>query len=88
MSEPLRLARLPVPVEAEPAEIGLDRLGEFLRRARRIGVVEAENQGAARFPGEEPVDERGTGVAEVETPGRARRETEDGAQARNPFVIG
>ena len=88
MSEPLRLARLPVPVEAEPAEVRLDRLRIFLGRARGIGVVEAEDERPARLPCIEPVDERGAGVAEMETPGRARRETEDGGQARNPFVIG
>jgi hypothetical protein len=88
LAEPLRLPQLPVPVEAEPAEIRLDRLGECLGRARGVGVVEAQEERAVGLARIEPVDERGAGVAEMEPPGRARGEAEDGAQARNPFVIG
>jgi hypothetical protein len=86
--EPRRLAQLPIPVEPEPAEILLDRGGELLGRARGVGVVEAEDQRAAAFAREEPVDERRAGVAEMEAPRRARGEAQDRAQARNPFVIG
>jgi hypothetical protein len=86
--EPPRLPRLPVPVDAEPAEIRLDRLGEFRGGARGVGVVEAKDERAAGFARVEPVDERRAGVAEMKAPGRAGREAEDGAQVRNPFVIG
>jgi hypothetical protein len=86
--EPLRLAQLPVPVDSEPAQILLNRRRERFRRARDIGVVEAQDERAARLAREEPVDERRSGVAEMEAPRRARGEAQDRAQARNPFVIG
>jgi hypothetical protein len=88
LAEPLRLPQLPIPVEAEPAQIRLDRLGERFGRALGVGVVETEEERAAELARVEPVDERGAGVAEMEAARGARGEAEDGAQARNPFVIG
>ena len=67
-----------VPVDAEPGEVLLDQGREGLGRALGIGIVEAQDQPAAMVPGEEPVDEGGPGIAEVEPAGGARGEAENG----------
>src|SRR6185437_1495966 len=74
--EALRLPDEGVPAEPEPAEILLDRQREFLGRAFAVGVVEPQKEAAAGAPGEEPVDERRPDIAEVQPPGRARREAD------------
>ena len=54
-----------VPVEAEPAEALQDRLGGALDEPRLIGVLDADDEGAAAVPREEPVEERGADVPHV-----------------------
>src|SRR5690606_40630470 len=44
---PRRLTLLPIPSEAQPLEILADSLSKLLGRALDVGVVEAENEGAA-----------------------------------------
>ena len=80
--EPRRLPLVLVPVEAKPLEIRLDRLGEFRPRALAIGVVEAQQEPPAGLAREEPIDQRGAGIAEMQPPGRAGRETDLGHRLR------
>ena len=60
---------------AEPPEIAFDPFREFEGRALAVGVVEAEDEATARAAGEKPVQERGARVADVDSAGRRRRET-------------
>ena len=70
------LAELFIPVEAEPAEILLQRLGIFGLAALGIGVVEAQQHLAAELAGEQPVDQRGAGIADMEVARRRGGEAE------------
>ena len=71
------LAKRVVPVEAQPGEIGADGVGVFFGRAFAIGIVEAQQERAVVTAGEQPVDERGADVADVQAAGRARCEAAD-----------
>src|SRR5690606_27890025 len=62
--------------DTEPIEIAFDLRGEFLARALDIGVVEAQHIPAGRLPGEQPVEQRGTRIADMDMAGRRRRETD------------
>ena len=65
--EPLRLIeRALVPVEAEPAHAFEDALDHGFGRALEIGVFDAQDESAAGVAGEEPVEERGAGAANVQ----------------------
>ena len=46
------------------------------RERSTIGVVEAQDEAPARAPGEEPVEQRGARVADVDAPGRRGREAD------------
>ena len=63
-----------VPVEAEPAHAVEDRLAGFLGVAGLVGVLDAQDERAAMFAGEEPVEERGACAADVEVAGWRRGE--------------
>ncbi len=71
-----------VPVEAEPAQDIDDPLLGSFDVAVAVGVLDAEQEGAVPplAPGlpvrEQPVEERGAGAADVQEPGRARREAD------------
>src|SRR2546422_8486961 len=54
-----------VPVEAEPAQAVEDDAGVLVGGAFLVGVFDAEQELAARVAGEEPVEEGGTGTADV-----------------------
>ena len=85
----LGLAHLAVGGEAEPDEIVADRLREGLGRALGIGIVEAQQETPALFARIQPVVERGADVADMQPPGRRRREAgDDGHDVRNALVIG
>jgi hypothetical protein len=47
--QPLRLPLQPVPRDAQPLQILLDRVGVFLLRPLRVGVVETQDEGAPRL---------------------------------------
>ena len=78
----LALAQRPfVPADAEPLEVGDDRLGAALDVPRRIGVVDPQQEAAAVLVGEAPVRDRAQRAAEMQRPGRARREADSDHQA-------
>src|SRR5512135_2431474 len=62
--EAVGLTREVVPVEAEPAQIRLDRVGKFRPRALAVGVVETQQEVSAALAREEPVDEGRARIAE------------------------
>jgi hypothetical protein len=84
--EPGRLAQYrPVPAQPEPREILLDRRDEALAAARAVDILDTQQEAAARRPRVIVRLERGIGMAEVQPPGRARRETgAHAAHARTP----
>ena len=82
------LARLLVPREAEPCQIIADRLGEFLRRAGEVGVIEPEQKRALVLARKEPVEGCGSDVADVEAPGRARGEADARSHHRSFHGLG
>ena len=85
----LRLAHLAVRHQPEPDEIVADRLGKRLRRPLRIGIVQPQQELAMLASREQPVVERGADIADVQPPGRRRREAgDDGHDVRNALVIG
>ena len=61
-----------VPVEPEPAQRVLDLLCRLLHLAVRIRVLDAESELPALVAREQPVEERGPDVPDVEEAGRAR----------------
>ena len=63
-----------VPAEPEPVQPVEDVLLERDRVAGLVGVLEAEHERAARVTGVEIVEQRRPGGADVERPGRARRD--------------
>ena len=65
-----------VPVKPEPLKAFEDGARGFVRGACAIGVFDAEQELAAEFAGEEPVEERGAGAAHVEVAGGRGGETE------------
>src|SRR5262249_21747802 len=65
-----------VPVEAQPAQV-LEHAGfGFPGRSLLIGVLDAENERAALAAREQPVEERGAGVANVQVAGWTWSETD------------
>jgi len=64
-----------VPIEAEPFQVG-DELGfKAGFTAVDVRVFDAEDHGAALLAGEEPIEESGTGIADVQMAGRGWCET-------------
>ena len=60
------------PSQRRPLRIDVHRL---LRVARRVGVLDAQDERAAGVPGVQPVEQRRAGAADVEEAGRTRRKT-------------
>ncbi len=65
-----------VPVEAEPPQVAEDRRLRLARRALGVGVLDAQDERAALPAGEQPVEERRTGVPHVQLTCRAWREAD------------
>ena len=81
--ETAALAHRPVvPIDAEPAQVVGDRVGRALELAAGVGVVDAEEQPLAA----PPVGDGRERAAEMERPGRARREA--GAARHRPNLTG
>ncbi len=59
-----------VPVETEPAEAIESILFELGGAAGHVGVVDADDEDPIVMAGEQPVEQGGTGVPDVEQPGR------------------
>jgi hypothetical protein len=68
---------LAIPVEAEPRQSVEDRLDRGLSGARAIGVLDAQQILAAMVLGEQPIEEGGTGAADMKIAGRRGGETGD-----------
>ena len=62
------------PVEPHPPQVLEDRRLGRARRPLEVGVLDPQDEGAARAARQQPVEERGAGVADVELPGGAGRE--------------
>src|SRR5690606_23666675 len=60
-----------VPVEPEPLHAFEDRARRLVGGARLVRVLDAQQELAAELAGEEPVEERGAGAADVEVAGGA-----------------
>src|SRR5690606_18849616 len=58
-----------VPQQAEPLEPVGDRLDHRVARARAVGVLEAQDEGAAVVTGETPVEQCGSRAADVQVAG-------------------
>src|SRR5205823_3007970 len=67
-----------VPREPEPAQIAEDDRLVLGGAPLLIGVLDPEDEGPARLPRPEPVEERGPDAADVEVAGRGGGEAEAG----------
>ena len=67
-----------VPLDAHPREVAEDGVLRLFRRARGVGVLDAEDELAADVLGEEVVEERGTGSPDVEVSRRGGGEADAG----------
>ena len=80
-----------VPIESHPAEGPQDDLGVLLGGALRVGVLDAQDEGAAGSTGEGPVVDGGAGAADVQLAGGRRREADAHGLGRGhgfPSVLG
>jgi hypothetical protein len=68
-----------IPVETEPAHAFEDACGGFRRVAGAIGVLDAQDEGAAVLAGHQPVEQGRAGTSDVEiTGGRGSEADADG----------
>jgi len=74
----------PLPVEAEPGEVLLDRGGEFRPAARRVDVLDAQQKAAVGGAGGVERGQRRVRVPEVQVAVRARREAGDEGSRHGP----
>src|SRR6185503_15260474 len=79
------LADLEVGPDAEPGKILLDAAGERFGRALAIGVVEAEDIGAAGLECIEPVEQRRPGVTQMQAAGGGWCVADDGGHCTPCF---
>src|SRR6267378_2148177 len=63
-----------VPLQFEPAQPFINRSRRFLGVARSIRVFDPKDKGAAMMSHEEPIEKRRARPANVQVPGRRRRE--------------
>ncbi len=69
----LRLAWPLVPVQPEPAKRGDNLLDRLVGRPLAVRVFDAQHEGAAGVPREQPVEQSRACSPDVEVPGRTRR---------------
>jgi hypothetical protein len=81
---PLRLAAHPVRPYPKPFQIRLDRVGVFRPRTLQIRVVEAQDERPAVAADEEPVQQSGASVADMDAAGRRRREPNHRKSGHSP----
>jgi hypothetical protein len=60
-----------IPIEAEPFHAVENCVGHLAARARTIRILDAQHEDTAVAFGEQPVEERGAGPADVQVAGRA-----------------
>ena len=68
--------------QPQPLQVAINRLLEFLGRSRRIGIVDAQQKAAAMFLGEQPVQQRGAGIADMQQACGRRREADSDRHQR------
>ena len=68
------LALFPVTGQAQPVEIGADRIDIFLAAAFSVGIVDAQHEPPAAFASQQPVVKRRADIADVKAAGRRRGE--------------
>ena len=54
-----------IPIETQPAKSSQDGLGMLGLGAVAVGILDTEDEHASLVPGEQPVEESGTGAADV-----------------------
>ena len=74
--EAFGLAILFVPIKAEPAQAIEDRGFRGVRVAADIGIVDAQDHGAAGMTGEQPVEDIGARTPNVQKSRGRRRKTD------------
>jgi len=55
-----------IPIQSEPPQTFVDCGGGFFGITRAVGILDAQNEGAAVMPGEEPVKQRSARSADVQ----------------------
>ena len=75
-----------VPVKAQPLQIVEQLVFKARLAALHIGVFNAQHHDAARLAGEEPVEQRGTGVADMQM-SRGRRSEANANLGRGAHVL-
>src|SRR5690606_8128353 len=75
----LRLANLLVPAKPQPFHVAADGHDVLFPAALDVRIVEAQDKPPASLSGEQPVEDRGADVADVQQAGRARRKADGDA---------
>src|SRR5258708_1050068 len=65
-----------IPVEAEPSQVVDHRDFRRARRSLDVGVLDAQHERASGTASEQPVEDRGPHVADVQLAGRTWREAD------------
>ena len=73
--QPVRLFLDPVPGQAQPLQILLDRINIFLLAAVRVGIIDPQDECAAGLAGNQVIHQRGAQVAHMDISGGRRGET-------------
>ena len=69
------LGRPGIPFQPKPTQSIVDRLNRLVRVALVVCVFNSENELPSVALGEEPIEERGTGAADMQVTGRGRGES-------------
>ena len=75
--EAVGLFFLAVPMEAEPLQVGFDRIRIFGAGAFEVGIIKAQQELATGFARPQPIMERGADIADMEIAGGRRGEAGD-----------
>ena len=81
--QPFGLGQLLVPIQAEPAEVFLDRGGVFGLGSLGVGVVQPQQEAPAPVAGEAPIGQRDARIADMQEPRGRGRETDLHRRDRN-----
>src|SRR5262249_17905584 len=73
-----------IPVQAEPPQIAKDRVFRLPRGSLGVRVLDAEDERPGGSAGEQPVEEPGPRVADLQLPGRARVKSDSHVAAAGP----
>ena len=75
--QPVGLAFLAIPAEAQPLQVVLDGCLELGLAAQPVGIVEPQDERAAMAPREQPVEQGRPDIADMQEAGRAGREADN-----------